>query len=1020
MYSKVFLSLFLFFNLLALAQNKKPSEQQIELPTYGFEDPNPMPALAFNPKIYPYHIFEGYSTDKTPQAFRNVRLENRFINVEILPDVGGKVWGAIDKSNGNEFVYKNEVLKFRDIAMRGPWTSGGIEFNFGIIGHHPGTAAPVDYTLETLANGTQVCVVGTIDLPSRTQWRVRIELEPNKSAFSTQATWYNPTQTQKAYYNWMTAAAEAKKDLVFATPGNAYLQHDGTALPWPQDGLNRNISRYEENNFGSSKSYHVVGTYNDFFGGYYEEDQVGFGHWGRYDEIPGQKLWLWDLSRFGGIWEDLLTDSDGQYIEYQAGRLFVQYYPGAENPITQATFEPHQTDHWTEVWFPLKKTRGLSEASSLGALHVAQNNTAIDVFVNPFITKQGQIVFEQGEKKQEQDFDFKANEAHSIRFTTPHPESPFKVEIKALELDYDSKPKRLKRPFVTPKKFQGFESNTILYQKGLDAQRYRDFDKAESNFHTVLEKDAAHLDARVALGSLLFDNGQYNQALEVIQLGLGLDTYHPGLNYAAGINYLALSDYTNAKESLGWAARSSQYRSAAYAQMSQIALLEKKFAEALHYANQAQLYNTQNITAICYNYFALKALNKKEEAQKALLEIKTIDPLHHLPSFEAYLENEITAVQLLNYHRSEFPYQTFLELALLYHNAGFTKTAIKVLEAGPKHMLNALWLAYLSQESTTLASVFNTSVDFVFPFRRESIPMFQWVTKESNHWKGSYLLALNWMALNQKKKGKNILQSLGNRPNTANFYWIRSQLTSNNQKKAVFVDLERSYQMDPKNWRIALDYAAHFESTKNWTVALKTLKKINKEHPQNFRIGLRLANALNNINQFEKAVALLDNLYVLPYEHATGSRGIYTNAFWGSALNAIQKEDWKEASQLLFKALEWPERLGVGKPFNPEERLTLMLMAFAEQQQNNYTNEALNKIVAYSKKHLNKGGKNCLIGLYAIQFLEGESAAKQYANQLHQVGAKDPSIQQALQFYFAHPATELTLPLLKSLVTFIQ
>ena len=92
-----------------------------------------MPSLVFNPKIYPYHEFGGYSLSKDLQPFNVIRLENKHILVEILPEVGGKVWGAIDKSNNNEFIYKNEVIKFRDIAMRGPWSSGGIEFNFGII-----------------------------------------------------------------------------------------------------------------------------------------------------------------------------------------------------------------------------------------------------------------------------------------------------------------------------------------------------------------------------------------------------------------------------------------------------------------------------------------------------------------------------------------------------------------------------------------------------------------------------------------------------------------------------------------------------------------------------------------------------------------------------------------------------------------------------------------------------------------------------------------------------------------------
>ena len=68
--------------------------------------------------------------------------------------------------------------------------------------------------------------------------------------------------------------------------------------------------------------------------------------------MPGQKLWLWALSRQGGIWEDLLTDTDGQYVEFQAGRLFVQYSPGADvNPITQAGFDPGSSSRWTETRF---------------------------------------------------------------------------------------------------------------------------------------------------------------------------------------------------------------------------------------------------------------------------------------------------------------------------------------------------------------------------------------------------------------------------------------------------------------------------------------------------------------------------------------------------------------------------------------------------------------------------------------------------------------------------------------------
>ena len=83
---------------------------------------------------------------------------------------------------------------------------------------------------------------------------------------------------------------------------------------------------------------------------------------------------MWDLSRGGGIWEDLLTDSDGQYIEFQAGRLFDQYSAGAVNPISQVGFDPFVMDTWSEIWFPYNEIGGMVDASKHGVLNVETEN----------------------------------------------------------------------------------------------------------------------------------------------------------------------------------------------------------------------------------------------------------------------------------------------------------------------------------------------------------------------------------------------------------------------------------------------------------------------------------------------------------------------------------------------------------------------------------------------------------------------------------------------------------------------
>ena len=100
------------------------STGETTLPTYMYSDPDPVPA----PKAdyYPYFRFDGYEAKSSPRAWKTVKLESDRSAVYITPEVGGKVWGAVDKRTGVDFVYFNHVAKFRDISMRGPWSSGGI------------------------------------------------------------------------------------------------------------------------------------------------------------------------------------------------------------------------------------------------------------------------------------------------------------------------------------------------------------------------------------------------------------------------------------------------------------------------------------------------------------------------------------------------------------------------------------------------------------------------------------------------------------------------------------------------------------------------------------------------------------------------------------------------------------------------------------------------------------------------------------------------------------------------------
>lgn len=278
------------------SQNAKIRETTMNFRTYGFSDPNP---IAKPGKIYPYYRFDGYTNTPIDKDWKIIEMENEWIKVLIAPEIGGKIIGAIEKSTGNEFLYYNKVIKFRDVAMRGAWTSGGIEFNFGSIGHAPSTASPVNYLIKENSDGSVSCFLGDMDLSSRTEWRVEVRLPSDKAWFETNAFWYNPTDYSTSKYQWMNAAADATDDLTYYWPGKNYIGHPGDVHAWPVMADGRDLSQYAQNNYGTYHSYHVLGEISDYYGGYYHNKDFGFGHLTDYAIKPGKKIWIWGLAQIG-------------------------------------------------------------------------------------------------------------------------------------------------------------------------------------------------------------------------------------------------------------------------------------------------------------------------------------------------------------------------------------------------------------------------------------------------------------------------------------------------------------------------------------------------------------------------------------------------------------------------------------------------------------------------------------------------------------------------------------------------
>jgi hypothetical protein len=939
----------------AAAQTARISEETRVIKTYPFSEPNPIPILTRDTRLYPYHSFEGYAKDGVPREWKVVHLENDLIEVFVLPEAGGKVWGAVVKQTGHEFIYRNEVMKFRNIALRGPWTSGGIEFNFGVIGHTPATATPVDYVLRENADGSVSCVVGAMDLPSRTHWRVEIRLPADRAYFETNVLWYNPTPLEQPYYNWMTAAAFARADLEMAIPGNAYLTHPGASRPWPLDATGRYLPAYDNNRFAGHKSYHVVGELNDFFGGYYHADDYGFGHWSRYEEMPGQKLWLWALSREGGVWEDLLTDTDGQYVEFQAGRLLVQYSPGTDvNPITQAGFDPGAGDHWSETWFPLEGIGGLTDASRDGAMHVSREEGQLRVAINAFGDLGDTLRVSSGNRVLASlPLEFSALEPVE-RVVDLAGATAFRVELPSLGLDYTSDPsaRELARPFEQePTAREQIPRVDQLVFEGRELSKGRRYQDASKMFEAALVDEPWHREALLGLADLEYRRGLYESGLAHVTRVLQLDAYDAAANFVAGNLYRALARATDAREAYGWAARSMAYRSAAYVQLAELMLSAGNHTEATRYAWLALDYDRYNIPA--RQVLAMVGRRGGDAALASSMrdQLLELDPLHHFVVAEVYLaaSDEASADDVTVTLRSEYPDQTLLELAIDYVRRGARDDARRLLHLGADIMSNPLlqaWLAWLDDDPTQLPR--GTNLDFVFPFRSETIAVLEWAAQHNDHWSWTYLLALNLWARDRAAEAASLLEAVGDTADFAPLYVARAELLEQVLERDQEADLRRAVQLAGADRTVLIYLIRYLQDRERWEEALAESDAGRVLFPSDFNLDLLHVRSLTQLGRPHEAIEILNATHVLPSENARESHRLYEQAHTLAALDAMEGGASDVARRHLRAALEWPEHLGQGRPYDPEERLVQYSLGTVEQRlgERGRAREAFEAVVA--------------------------------------------------------------------------
>ncbi|MDR2680281.1 MAG: DUF5107 domain-containing protein [Tannerella sp.] len=929
------------FLLASCAKQATVREETVEMITYPFDDPDPAPGTGN--AFYPYFKFDGYTHQGQPQAWKTVVLENDYIRVTVMPSVGGKIWGAVEKSSGEEFIYYNHAVKFRNIAMRGPWTSGGVELNFGIIGHAPTTASPVDYYTRRNDDGSASCFVAAFDMITRTWWQVEINLRPDRAFFTTSVTWRNTTPFPRPYYQWMNAGYRAADDLKLIFPGQYYIGHGGDVHSWRFDEEGRDLSRYAVHAFGGAKSMHVLGNCNDFYGAYYENDRFGSVHYSPFNDKLGMKIFLWGLSRSGMIWEDLLTDTDGQYVELQSGRLYNQAVAESNlTPFKQYAFAPCATDGWTEYWYPVKETGGMVKANDMGALNVARTGDSLTISFSPVRRIEDELTVWAGDSRifgERLSLDVLQTWRKTVAVNGAA--TPLKVVLGDDLLVYSENPadNHLARPVTPP---SGFDHHSAygLYLQGQQAMNENRYDDAITLLKQSLAKEPYATHALRELGLIYCWRGQFAEADSCARLILSVNAYDPDGNFLYGLVNSRSGKSIDAIDGFKTAALSPALRPAAYVCLAKEAAKLRQWSQMLQYVEHSIAAGNSHGEAWQLQTVALRREGKSKEAGEVIARIEQAEPLNHYTRFEKYLLTgaEKDKERFREYIRCELPHETFMEMAGWYESMDCRDEALELYALAPDYPIALYRSAYIlfrngdSRYESLLRKAESLPVRMVFPFRTETVPALEWAVSRSDRWVNKYYLATLYSFLGAKDKAATLWEQCGNTPDDAVFYQVRAQHRTGEERLKDLLSAERM----EKSWRTGLSLVRYYQETHNFEAMYGKAKEYMTAFPGNDMLGLKYAAAMLEQKKYRECTEFLSNLKVLPNEGAYEGRSVYRKAWLFCALENVKTGNFRDALADVEQSKLWPENLGVGKPYDEDIDLSV------ENFITNYCNARLN------------------------------------------------------------------------------
>jgi tetratricopeptide (TPR) repeat protein len=767
-----FLSLLLAIPLISTPLPAAPvqwTEDEITIPTYLVGDPEPNPIFydgrgsqGAQGRVYPYPLYDSLTHVKSNKVYRVVYLENEYVRIGILPEVGGRLFEAIDKSNGYNFVYRQHVIKPALIGLIGAWISGGIEWN--IPHHHRATTAlPVQYRLVDNGDGSKTVWVGELEVRQRMRWAIGYTLHPGRSYLECLVRILNRTQVVNTMLCFANVAVHVNDDYQVIYPPHTqfvtfHSKHEFTTWPiattrYAGADFTRGVDVSWYSNHVSANSMFAWNYQDDFFAGYDHGRHAGIMSFADHEIVPGKKFWTWGNGPRGRMWDKILTDSDGPYIELMVGGY-------SDNQPDYSWLQPYETKSFEMYWYPFRDIEGVKAANLDGAVNLEVNadRAAKLGFCTTRDYPSATALLLAGTNVLLKDtFAISPAKPYTKQLALPTEarESDLRASLvvdgkelvaySPVHLEASKMPEPVQDP-LPPKDIKTIEE---LYLAGQRIEQFYSANlKPEPYWDEALSRDPGDARVNTVLAIRLLKQARFAEAEEHLRTAIqrltrnytaprdGEAFYYLGLTLQsrAQVESSPPSISQQAMDAFSKATWSQAWRGPAYFALAQLASLRGDAPAALKYAEHSLEANTLNLRALNLKAALLRHANRMEQAH-ALLDVvaRTTDPLDVRLMTERWLagDNDVR-LELARTIRA-FP-STGLETAVEYGDDGLSEDAISILQLmaeGQPGTTSPLVYYYLGEfqerlglttkasESRRLAAA--ASPNYVFPFQWEAI-----------------------------------------------------------------------------------------------------------------------------------------------------------------------------------------------------------------------------------------------------------------------------------------------------------